>query len=128
MTLRGDAGRYESGTLNTIGCYGLRASLDFLAEIGVGNLHPVVQALGDRIVEGAQAIGFECAAPRNAGTGSGIVSIRKPGVESQLIVRRLKDAGIIAAPRQGWVRLSPHFYISPADIDRVLSELQSICS
>ena len=37
MTLRSDAGRYECGTLNTIGCYGLRAALDFLLEVGIEN-------------------------------------------------------------------------------------------
>jgi cysteine desulfurase/selenocysteine lyase len=125
MTLRPDAGRYESGTLNTIGCYGLRAALDFLLEVGIENIQPAVQGLADRIWAGAEAIGFECSAPRSPENASGIVSIRKPGLESQFIVSRLKDSGIIAAPRQGWVRLSPHFYISPADIDRVLAELQT---
>ncbi len=38
MTLRPDACRYECGTLNTIGCFGLRASLDFLLEIGIENI------------------------------------------------------------------------------------------
>ncbi len=33
MTLRPDAGRYECGTLNTIGCYGLRASIDFILNV-----------------------------------------------------------------------------------------------
>src|SRR5215472_6280844 len=28
LTLRDDAGRYECGTLNTIGCFGLRASME----------------------------------------------------------------------------------------------------
>ena len=37
MALRPDAGRYECGTLNTIGCYGLRASIDFLLEVGIEN-------------------------------------------------------------------------------------------
>ena len=35
MTLRADAGRYECGTLNTIGCYGLRAAIEYLLETGV---------------------------------------------------------------------------------------------
>jgi len=38
-------------------------------------------------------------------------------------VQDLKQRGIVAAPRQGWVRLSPHFYISPEEIDRVLDAL-----
>jgi selenocysteine lyase/cysteine desulfurase len=29
----------------------------------------------------------------------------------------------MAAPRAGWVRASPHFYISPDDIGRVLEAL-----
>jgi selenocysteine lyase/cysteine desulfurase len=38
-------------------------------------------------------------------------------------VRILRRQNIIAAPRAGWVRTSPHFYISPADIDRVIDTL-----
>ena len=52
MTLRQDAGRYECGTLNTIGCFGLRASIEFLLEVGIGKIAPVVQNLGDRIAAG----------------------------------------------------------------------------
>ena len=36
---------------------------------------------------------------------------------------RLKELGIAAAPRQGWVRTSPHFYISPEDIDTLVDAL-----
>ena len=54
---------------------------------------------------------------------AGIVSFRRHGTESHAIVRRLRERGVIAAPRQGWVRMAPHFYISPADIDQVLAEL-----
>jgi selenocysteine lyase/cysteine desulfurase len=125
MALRADAGRYECGTLNTIGCYGLRASIDFLLEVGIENTAPAIQALGDRIHEGVTALGFETLGHRTAATGAGIVSFRKPGVESQLIVRKLKDANIVAAPRQGWVRTAPHFYIAPEEIDRLLAELSS---
>ena len=123
MALREDAGRYECGTLNTIGCFGLRASLELLLEVGVGEIAPVVQNLGDRIAEGAAAKGYEVLGNRTPDTGAGIVSFRKPGFEDKEIVRRLKAAGITAAPRAGWVRTSPHFYISPEDIDRMLAEL-----
>src|SRR6266576_4944125 len=46
MTLRPDAGRYECGTLNTIGCYGLSAALEFLLSVGVERIATAVQALG----------------------------------------------------------------------------------
>jgi cysteine desulfurase/selenocysteine lyase len=123
MALREDAGRYECGTLNTIGCFGLRAAIEFLLEVGVGEIAPVVQNLGDRIAAGVEAKGYEVLGNRTPENGAGIVSFRKPGFEDREIVRRLKAAGISAAPRAGWVRTSPHFYISPEDIDRMLSEL-----
>jgi selenocysteine lyase/cysteine desulfurase len=35
------------------------------------------------------------------------------------VVNRLADAGFAAAPRHGWVRVSPHFYIDPEEMDRL---------
>jgi selenocysteine lyase/cysteine desulfurase len=123
MALRADAGRYECGTLNTIGCFGLRAAIEFLLEVGVGEIAPVVQNLGDLIAEGVCARGYEVMAVRTPETGAGIVSLRKAGLEAAAIVRKLRAAGIVVAPRAGWVRTSPHFYISPDDIARFLAEL-----
>lgn len=123
MTLRADAGRYECGTLNTIGCYGLRASLEFINAIGVARIGEAVQALGDRLYAALDARGFEILGRRTAETGAGIVSFRKPGEDPRYTVRKLKDAGYMAAPRQGWVRVSPHFYIPPSDIDGLIASL-----
>ncbi len=124
MALRHDAGRYECGTLNTIGCFGLQAACELLLEATIERVGEAIQALGDRIWQGAQELGFETLGSRSPETGAGIVCIRKPGVESPYIVSRLKDAGFIAAPRQGWVRIAPHFYISPAEVDSMLDQLK----
>jgi selenocysteine lyase/cysteine desulfurase len=123
MALRDSAARYECGTLNTIGCYGLRAAMELLLEIGVENVAAAVTALTDQFAEGAVRKGYEILAGRAAGSESGIVTVRKQGVDSRLLVRQLDDAGIVAAPRQGWVRVSPHFYVSPEEIARVLDLL-----
>jgi selenocysteine lyase/cysteine desulfurase len=123
MTLRPDAGRYEPGTLNTIGCFGLRAAIEFLLEVGVREIAPVVQNLGDRIAAGVRALGYEVMCRRTPETGAGIVSFRKPGLDAAEIVRQLRTAGISAAPRAGWVRTSPHFYVSPTDIGKFLEAL-----
>ena len=125
MTLRADAGRYECGTMNTAGCYGLRAALDLLLEAGVENVGTAVQQLGDRLWNGAIGLGFEMLGRRDESSGAGIVSIRKPGVESPFIVRKLREAGFSAAPRQGWVRIAPHFYIAPREIEALLGELRT---
>jgi cysteine desulfurase / selenocysteine lyase len=123
LSLRKDAGRYEPGTLNTIGVFGLRAAIELLLEVGVGEIAPVVQNLGDRIAAGVQSLGYEVLGNRTPENGAGIVSFRKAGMDAQELVRILKTAGISAAARAGWVRTSPHFYISPADIVRFLEAL-----
>jgi len=123
MTLRPNAGRYECGTLNTIGCYGLRAAIEFVLEVGVERIAPAVQALGDRVAAGVASKGYEMGGQRTPATGAGIVSFRKPEIDSGAIVHRLKQHGIVAANRGGWVRTSPHFYISPEEIDRMIAEL-----
>lgn len=123
MALRKDAGRYEPGTLNTIGCFGLRAAIEFLLEVGIDQIAPAVQGLGDRIAEGVTSRGYEILGNRTPENGAGIVSFRKAGWNERQIVSRLKAAHVAAAPRAGWVRTSPHFYISPDDIDRMLEAL-----
>ena len=124
MTLRPDAGRYECGTLNTIGCYGLRAAIEFLLEVGVeqNRAGGASARRPDRRGRGrARATRFS--AKRTPANGAGIVSFRKEGLDSRMVVRQLKEQGIVAAPRQGWVRVSPHFYISPDDIERMIAAL-----
>ena len=123
MTLRPDAGRYEPGTLNTIGCFGLRAAIEFVLEVGVENIAPVVQALGDQVADGARAKGYELLAERTPANGAGIVSFRRPDIDAATVVRMLKKHDMLAAPRAGWVRVSPHFYIAPEEIARVIDAL-----
>lgn len=123
MALRPDAGRYECGTLNTIGCFGLRASVELILEVGVERIGPVVQALAGQLAKGAERKGYQLLGDRTAENGSGIIALNKAGVDSRKIVRDLKDRGIVAAPRQGFVRFSPHFYISPEDIEKVVDQL-----
>jgi selenocysteine lyase/cysteine desulfurase len=117
MTLRCDAGRYECGTLNTVGCFGLLAAIEFLLAVGVCNVGAAVQALGDQLWAGLTAIGCETMGTRSASTGAGIVTFRSARTEAHVMVRRLREQGYIAAPRQGWVRISPHFYVSNQEIN-----------
>jgi selenocysteine lyase/cysteine desulfurase len=123
LTLRPDAGRYECGTLNTIGCYGLRAAIEFLLEVGVERIGPKVQALGDRIAEGVQQRGYQVLGERTQANGAGIVSFRDAGVDSTEIVARLARQRIVTAARAGWVRSSPHFYITEQEIEQMLALL-----
>ena len=122
MALRQDAGRYECGTLNTIGCFGLRASIELLLEVGIGEIAPLsrISATVSR-PESQQRV--RASRHPNAGDGSRNRQLPQAGRGSYRDRPQLAAAGISAAPRAGWVRTSPHFYIPPSDIDQMLEVL-----
>jgi cysteine desulfurase / selenocysteine lyase len=123
MTPRPDAGRYECGTLNTAGCFGLRAAIEFLLDIGIENIAEAVLDIAEQLHAGIVRKGYEPMREWDRESASGIVSFRHPSVDCRSIVSELKRNRILAAPRQGWVRMAPHFYISPEDIAQVLRVL-----
>lgn len=121
QNLRAGAARYECGTLNTIGCFGLRASIELFLEIGVRNTALRVDGLAQRLAAGAREKGFQLAVERDSASGSGIVSFAKEGVDMQAMTRRLADEGVSVAYRRGMLRAAPHFYNTNDEVDRLLS-------
>ena len=106
-----------------MGCFGLRAAIELILEMGVGEIAPAVQSLGDQVAEGARRKGYELMGERTPANGAGIVSFRKEGLDARYLYRELKDQGFLAAPRLGWLRVAPHFYITPEEIERLVDAL-----
>ena len=126
MTLRSDAGRYECGTLNTIGCFGQRAAIEFLLAVGIEEISSCVESLAEELEAGVRAKGYEVITPWTRNTGSGIVTFRHPSLDGGGIVSHLRKNGILAARRQGWIRMSPHFYITPEEIEQTVRLLPAV--
>jgi cysteine desulfurase/selenocysteine lyase len=122
LELMPDARRFEAGSLNTNGVHGLRAAIDLLLEIGIPSIADEVIRLTNRLADGLESIGWKCARPSR----SGIVGATPPSSEPSLLKwhRILEEAGVITAPREGLLRLSPHFYNDDSEIDRVIEVLK----
>jgi selenocysteine lyase/cysteine desulfurase len=54
---------------------------------------------------------------------SGIVSFNRPGATEVELLRDLTAAGVICRTHRDFVRLSPHFYNTEVEVDRVLDVL-----
>src|SRR5215472_16973766 len=98
--------------------------MEFILEVGVEKIGPIVQRLGDEIADGVTRCGWELLAERTPETGAGIVSFRKAGVDPVAVVAHLRKNGITAAARAGWIRTSPHFYLTSEDIEKMLKVLE----
>ncbi len=121
--LHASARRFECGTLNSAGCAGLRASVDLLNGIGPRAASTAIHALAERLLDGARGKGYEPAAARSRANGSGIVSLRKQGVDPPDTVAMLLDRRVSVAERLGWIRAAPHFYNTSGEVDRLVELL-----
>ena len=118
-----DSRRFEAGSLNTNGIYGLRASLELLLETGIDTIAEYVVALASRFAERLEGIGWRVASPRPI--RSAIVGATPPGVEPSLLRwhRLLEENGVVCAPREGMLRFSPHLFNEDAEVDKVIELL-----
>jgi cysteine desulfurase / selenocysteine lyase len=120
------AKRFESGTLNAYGITALGASLEILLEAGTPGMAEVerrVLSLADRAAAGLAERGWQVISSRAKGETSGIVTAVHPDHDADETVRKLAGRGVIVAGRAGRFRVSPHFYNTEEEVDRLLSEL-----
>lgn len=119
------ARRYEESVVSMLDTAAFGSALDLLLEIGTDVIEQRVLALAARLADGLAARGYELVEPwpRTQAESSGIVSFRKPGATHQEVLRDLTAARVIARTHRDFVRLSPHFYNTEDEVDRVLEVL-----
>ncbi len=124
FTLRPDAGRYESGTLNIPGFLAMEAAIKLLLTAGIENIAGRCKLLTDRLIDGLELRGYQVVTPRSHDAWSGIVSFTSSKHSHAEIQKSLrKDHRIEIAVRENRLRCSPHFYNTEEQIDQVLSAL-----
>jgi selenocysteine lyase/cysteine desulfurase len=124
--LKASADRFTFSTSNFNDWVYLEASLKFLHAIGFPVVRERIFELSAQLSRGLTKIGFNVFSDQFPDYPTGIVVCEKPGVESDVIMTHLKKNKIVAAERLGWVRFSPHVYISPEQIDNVVRVLAKI--
>jgi len=126
IEFRNDARKYEAGTTNLLGLVGLLTSLNLILELGVDNIARELLRKRQWLVPALQEKGYtvlNADAPMES--ASGIVAFYKPGQDIAATHQKLWDANIITSLRvdrkaQNYIRLSPHFYNTDDELNRVL--------
>lgn len=124
LRLREDAQRFEESKPNVPGAYALGAAVNLLLELGVTNVAAHVLALTDRLLAGLDALGARISSPREPEARSGIVSFALGDEPPEQTAARLRERSILVSVRRGGVRVSPHFYNTPEEIDALLAALR----
>jgi selenocysteine lyase/cysteine desulfurase len=122
--LKKTANRYQPGTLNTFGIYAINASLKMFDEFGFNNVEDQVLSNSKYFIEQLSETGFAPILQKcNKKNLAGIISIKREDAEN--IFNYLRSKKNITAVREGIVRLSPHFYNTKDEIDKVVAELKN---
>lgn len=129
ISFRTGPARFEPGTYNLLGLVGLKAAMELLLEIGVGNIAAELLRKRAWLLPALQGKG--CAvlnADAPVANASGIVTFQLPGQDMAAVHGKLMEAGIVTSLRtdragQHYIRLSPHFYNTDAELQRVVELL-----
>lgn len=122
LDLRDDAGRYEEGSLAYALIEGMGASIDLLLEVGVDRIWARVRALNDHAAEALRRAGHAVEAPTGDDPArSGSITFRPRAGDPVALAERLGAEGIAVSCRRGRVRVSPHFYNTEEELDRLVA-------
>ncbi len=126
IVFKPDARRYEAGSENLLGLVGLRAAMEMLLEVGIDNISAELLRKRSWFVPELQKKGYTVlqadAPPQHA---SAIMTIYKEGTDLAALHQKLNENKIVTslrADRTGkqYIRISPHFYNTDAELHRVL--------
>jgi cysteine desulfurase / selenocysteine lyase len=121
-----DSRRFEAGSLNTNGIYGLRAAMELLEEIGPVEVSAEVKRIAGVLADRLEGIGYRLGTPRPIASGI-VAAIPRPSAEPNTLLRlhrKLEENGVVCSPREGMLRFAPHFYNDEEDVERVISVLR----
>ncbi|MBT4624181.1 MAG: aminotransferase class V-fold PLP-dependent enzyme, partial [Verrucomicrobia bacterium] len=124
-----DARRYEAGTANLLGIVGHQASLQLLDALGLDKISADLLAKRRLLLPELLAKGYDVLHPDvPEANASGIVAFSKPDEDMAALQARLGQAGVTVSLRvmrdgSKLIRLSPHFYNTPAELYQLLEAL-----
>ncbi len=118
---RDDARRFELGTPALPTVHAALGGQEIVDEIGMLQIRGRNAALTELLIERVQANGFAVRCAADAERRSAIVMIEHGDPAGA--VAHLAGRGIIVDHRPGYVRVSPHFYNTEEEIERITHEL-----
>lgn len=116
--LKKTASRFETGTPNFLGYVGAEAAMRLLMEVGLDRIESRVLELNDYLITRLQDMGLELQTPMGRECRSGIVNFKVDDPKETLA--GLRRENVIVSIRGGGIRVSPHFYNTVEEIDRLL--------
>lgn len=115
------ARRYEVGTPAIPSAYGANAGFSLLREVAPAEVFAHVAGLVDELAERLAGTGETLVSPVGTAARGPMVAVADP--DPGTLAGYLFDRGIVTAPRGRALRISLHYYNSPADVATVAAAI-----
>ncbi|HEX4645775.1 MAG TPA: aminotransferase class V-fold PLP-dependent enzyme, partial [Verrucomicrobiae bacterium] len=127
IAFRKDSLRFEAGSYNFLGLAGLNAAMELLLEIGIENIAGELLRKRKWLVPALEAKGYQVVGVRAPRPGA-IVAFHRPDADIPALHQKLMAANVVTSLRvdrggRRYLRLSPHFYNTDAELHRMLDLL-----
>lgn len=126
LTQKPDATRFEEGSYNSVGLYGLSAAIELLLEIGISNIETQILGLTASLIKGLDSKGYHIITPKADSERAGIVVFESERHTPAELYALLNEKNIITAERGSGIRVSPHFYNTEMEITCLLEVLPEL--
>jgi selenocysteine lyase/cysteine desulfurase len=120
--------RYTYSTANYNDWVYLDESLLFLQQLGFATVQARILELTQRLWAGLSRAGFASAYDHGEQPRSGILCVRKPGVSIEAVCAGLTARGFVTRVRLDRLRLAPHVYLSPEQMDGTVEAIRQMAS
>ena len=126
------AERFDPGCVGEDAQCGFHASLKYFNELGIDGIEKRVLGLSEYLIDGLKDLGLKVNTPHEKEKRAGIVTYTMDRYEdNDASYEAMKKEGVMVAHRYtggvGGIRVSPHFFNTEEEIDRVLGIQKNIC-
>ena len=122
LRLSKTASRFEVGSPSFISLVGANEALKMLLNIGIENIEAQIIKLTEHLIEAVKTLGLKLQTPEERRYRSGIVNFKRG--KAQEITQKLGEKGIVVSARAHGIRVSPHFYNTKEEIDKLIEEVK----
>ncbi|HWC31600.1 MAG TPA: aminotransferase class V-fold PLP-dependent enzyme, partial [Actinomycetota bacterium] len=119
------ARRLETGTHAAPIAFIARGGLEIIAEVSPDRIRDRQGELTDHVMERADAMGLAVRTPRDRKARGGVVNVRV-GDRAAHIAAALFERDVCVDHRADGIRISPHFFNTEGDVDRLFDALSSL--
>jgi len=122
LKLSQTASRFEVGTPSYVSFRGAAEALKMILNFGIENIETRILKITDHLIESIKNLGLKLQTPEELQYRSGIVNFKidKPNEVAQSLNRK----GVIVSARSHGLRVSPHFYNTEEEIDKLTEEIR----